>query len=351
MCTLKLSDGTATTNPKDTAEALADFFESVFTKESYGPLPKECYHKYTDVEMDMDTVTVDYGTVVDLLKGLNCNKSMGPDNIHPKLLKFLAEDENFVNALCVLYENCIAQQCMPKDWKSAIVIPLHKKGSVHSANNYRPVSLTCIICKMYEKILREPLIDYVSQYISTKQHGFTKGRSCLSNLLETMDTINDYLAEGNCADIFYFDFSKAFDSVPHHRLLTKLTNYGLPKQLLNIIRDFLTDRSMVIRVGNTLSDVRNVLSGVPQGSVLGPLLFLLFVNDIPDGIINMLKIFADDVKLIANPLEYNFIAADLEALTCWEQLWDLKFNLDKCKVMYSVLGQRQPPQQIFICRY
>ena len=155
-----------------------------------------------------------------------------------------------------------------------------------------------------------------------------------------MDTINDYLAEGNCADIFYFDFSKAFDSVPHYRMLTKLANYGLPKSILNIIHDFLTDRSMRIRVGNTLSDVRNVLSGVPQGSVLGPLLFLLFVNDIPDGIKNMLQIFADDVKLVADPLEYEFVVADLEALTCWEQLWGLRFNLDKCKVMY--LGKDNP---------
>ena len=337
---INCSDGSSTVTPKDTADALADFFESVFTIEPYGPLPRQCYQRYTDVNMDMDSVTVDHSTVIDLLKNLDCGKAMGPDNIHPKLLKYFADDLSFVKAISELFNKCIAQECIPTDWKSAVVIPLHKKGSVHSANNYRPVSLTCIVCKMYEKLLRQPLLEHVSHCINVNQHGFTKGKSCLSNLLETIDTVNDYLSEGNCADILYFDFSKAFDSVPHHRLVTKLANYGIPESMLNIIRDFLTDRTMVIKVGDALSSTRNVSSGVPQGSVLGPLLFLLFINDIPEGIRNMIKIFADDVKLVANPLEYDFVIEDLEALSSWEQLWQLTFNLEKCKVMY--LGSENP---------
>ena len=340
VSSIKGIDGSLSSTPKDSAEALADFFESVFINEPYGPLPKECYHKYTNEIMDMKSVTIDTNTVSSILKGLDCSKAMGPDNIHPKLLKFLADDADFVTAVCILYENCITQQCIPNDWKRATVVPLHKKGSVHSPNNYRPVSLTCVLCKIYEKLLRIPLLEHVSHCITVKQHGFTKGRSCLSNLLETIDTVNDYLAEGNCADIFYFDFSKAFDSVPHHRLVTKLANYGIPKEMLNIIYDFLSERSMVVKVGGELSNARSVLSGVPQGSVIGPLLFLLFINDIPEGIENMLKIFADDVKLVANPLNSDFTVKDLEALTNWEQLWCLNFNEEKCKVMY--LGTENP---------
>ena len=120
---------------------------------------------------------------------------------------------------------------------------MHKKGSVHSPNNYRPVSLTCILCKAYEKLLREYILDGVEQVLSSTQHGFMKGRSCLSNLLESIDAVNDLLAEGGCADILYFDFSKAFDSVPHHRLLVKLRNIGVPEEIIGILEDFLVGRS------------------------------------------------------------------------------------------------------------
>ena len=123
---------------------------------------------------------------------------------------------------------------------------LHKKGSVHSPDNYRPVSLTCILCKAYEKLLKEYILDGVEQVLSSTQHGFMKGRSCLSNLLESIDAVNDLLAEGGCADILYFDFSKAFDTVPHHRLLVKLRNIGVPEEIIGILEDFLVGRSMKV---------------------------------------------------------------------------------------------------------
>ena len=105
------------------------------------------------------------------------------------------------------------------------------------------------MCKTYEKLLREYILDGVEQLLSRKQHGFMKGRSCLSNLLESIDAVNDLLAEGGCADILYFDFSKAFDSVPHHRLLIKLKNFGIPEDIIDIIENFLVVRSMRVKVG------------------------------------------------------------------------------------------------------
>ena len=132
---------------------------------------------------------------------------MGPDNLQPKLLKFLAENSDFVSALTVLLNKCIYQECIPTVWKNAVVIPLHKKGSVHLSENYRPISLTCILCKLFETLLREHILSYVSGVIANKQHGFTMGKSCLSNLLETLDLVNEYLSDGNCVDILYFDFS------------------------------------------------------------------------------------------------------------------------------------------------
>ena len=214
---------------------------------------------------------------------------------------------------------------------------------VHNPNEYRPVSLTCILCKVYEKLVREYILEGIEKAISSKQHGFTRGRSCLSNLLETIDVVNDLLAEGGCADILYFDFSKAFDSVPHHRLLIKLKGFGIPDYILDILEDFLVGRSMRVKVGDVFSTIKFILSGVPQGSVLGPLLFLLFVNDLPEGIRSILKLFADDVKMIVDPNNFSNISLDLELLELWEAQWCLKFNVQKCMVMQ--IGLSNPKNQ------
>ena len=149
-------------------------------------------------------------------------------------------------------------------------------------------------------------------------------------ILETVDTIVDLLEEGHPVDVFYFDFCKAFDSVPHYRLLTKLENYGITGPTLKIIENFLKDRTMRTVVRGNFSSLKKVLSGVPQGSVLGPLLFVLFINDIPGGLDNVSKLFADDLKLICNADRVNCIKSDLRYLEQWEQLWLLKFNASKC---------------------
>ena len=188
-------------------------------------------------------------SVAKILGALDINKAMGPDNVHPKLLRYLSEDSSFVYAVVLLLSACSSEKCIPEIWKTATVVALHKKGSVHNPNAHRPVSLTCIMCKVYEKLIREYILDGIEAVLSDKQHGFMRGRSCLSNLLETMDAVNDLLAEGGCADILYFDFSKTFDSVPHHRLLVKLKNFGIPDDILGIIENFLAGRSMRVKVG------------------------------------------------------------------------------------------------------
>ena len=127
-----------------------------------------------------------------------------------------------------------------------------------------------------------------------------KGKSCLSNLLETFDSILEILDEGAPVDLLYFDFSKAFDTVPHFRLLSKLESFGIKGKILDVITDFLTGRTMQVCVEGKWSKIKNVLSGVPQGSVLGPLLFILYINDLPDSVKSKIKLFADDLKLISN---------------------------------------------------
>ena len=156
----------------------------------------------------MHELTILPGDVRKILCELDINKAMGSDKIHPKLLKFLSGNDWFLNSLTSLFNACIKNEEIPLIWKTALVVPLHKKGSVHLANNYRPVSLTCILCKIYEKFIRKHILSYVVTLISDKQHGFTTGRSCLSNLLETIDNVFEYLSEGHCADILYLTLLK-----------------------------------------------------------------------------------------------------------------------------------------------
>ena len=334
------TDGSRSKSSEETADILLDFFQSVFKSETFGPLPEKCYESKKVLKKVMDTLTIDSSKVKKLLANLNENKSMGPDNVHPKLLKFLADNTNFVWSLTELLNKCIVDECIPSIWKSAVVVPIHKKGSVHLPENYRPVSLTCVLCKMYENILREHILSYVIDIITDKQHGFVPGKSCLSNLLETLDKANEYMFEGNCVDLLYFDFCKAFDTVSHYRLLVKLEAMGLSSNMLNIIRNFLGDRVMQVKVGDAVSQVKPVMSGVPQGSVLGPLLFLLFINDLPESIKNEIKIFADDVKIVADPDDNLSTQADLIELGKWESVWLLMFNIEKCKVLY--IGKSNP---------
>ena len=169
---------------------------------------------------------------------MNCFKSVGPDSIHPKLLKSLADDFAFVESLTNLFRVCAESGHIPEIWRTANIIALFKNGSKTDPLNYRPVSLSCIISKIYEKIIKSSIIHFIDNKINKHQHGFIKGKSCLTNLLETMDCIIEIIDQGDPVDIFYFDFKKAFDRVPHNRLLYKIECLGIKGKVLDIIRDF-----------------------------------------------------------------------------------------------------------------
>ena len=171
---------------------------------------------------------------------------------------------------------------------------------------------------------------------SKHQHGFTKNRSCLTNLLETIEEWTEAIENGYGLDILFLDYQKAFDTVPHHRLMEKLRWYGLHTSLLSWICEFISKRSMRVLVQGSCSSWNTVMSGVPQGSVLGPLLFLLYVNDIPSLIHCKSKLFADDIKLwqpIKNYGDNSQLQNDLHSLEHWSEKWLLKFNIEKCHKM------------------
>ena len=333
VSSLEKPDGSVTKSNFETAEVLADAFASVFVREPDGPLSYECYNDVDD-QYQIDDIEITVKDVSRELRNIDISKSPGPDGIHPKLLKELGGNVNFVHSVTKLFQTCATTGKIPGQWKTANVISLYKKGSRKNALNYRPVSLTCIICKVYEKLIRRHILSYVAREIHPNQHGFVEGKSCLSNLLESVETIIALLEEGSPVDILYFDFCKAFDSVPHYRLLTKMKNMGISGKTLNIVKDFLYGRTFQTFVDGTLSSHRNVISGVPQGSVLGPLLFVIFINDLPNSINAISKLFADDLKVIVDANDTKNTSDMLESLEDWENIWLLRFNPAKCKVMH-----------------
>ena len=336
---LRKADGSETVDAEDTADELSSFFGSVFCEETFGPMEEDCYKSHFGCIID--DMNIDIDDVKKELLSININKSQGPDGIHPKLLRASAGNQEFVNAVFRLFSACVSTRKMPTDWKEANVVALHKKGPRNLSENHRPVSLTCILGKVYEKFVRKHILDHIGNSIAPEQHGFVGGRSCTSNLLESLDAMIDMIDEGIPVDLLFFDFRKAFDTVPHGKLLVKLENFGIKGGTLEIIHDFLTGRRMRVGVGDSFSKFIDILSGVPQGSVLGPILFLIFINDLPEFIKSLILMFADDLKLIANASRFDIVDADLKALERWQEKWQLRFNPVKCKVLH-ICGNDNP---------
>ena len=177
------------------------------------------------------------------------------------------------------------------------------------------------------------------------QHGFRKGKSCITQLLEVMDDFSNYIDNGQDFDVIYLDFKKAFDSVPHERLLIKIRSYGIDGDLYSWIKEFLSNRMQYVKVGDQYSDTRKVTSGIPQGSILGPISFLIFINDLPDYIKSISTIFADDTKAYNSCDKSDQLQEDLIALNDWSIKWQLFFNCTKCKCLH--IGSKNPQRDYY----
>ncbi|BHF66871.1 hypothetical protein SprV_0200989400 [Sparganum proliferum] len=305
---------------------------SIFTKESTF-LPPDC-----DIVNGPTIEHVSFAEAIvrkELLK-LNESKSPGPDDIPPKLLKELAGELS--KSLSMLFQASFEAGYLPADWKSARITPIHKGGSKVLANNYRPISLTSICCKIMEKIIKREIMHFLEEHnlLCDAQHGFRRGRSCVTNLLYCLDRWTRAVDGGNAVHAVYVDFKKAFDSVTHQRLLYKLSRTGIRGNLLRWIQSLLIGRSQIVHVGDRQSAEVAVESGVPQGSVLGPTLFIIYVNDCVSELNCDVAMFADDVKLwsvIRTEFDEERLQADLTRLEKWSQDWLLPFNVTKCNVL------------------
>ena len=282
-----------------------------------------------------------------LLQEINSNKASGPDGIHGKILKNCAV--SLAYPLSLIFGVAYNSGCIPREWKVAHVVPVHKKGSKEDVENFRPISLTCLIMKIFEKILKEELLIRMQHLLDKRQHGFLRNNSCTTNMIEFSDSL--VLSINDChsmsTDVVYFDFSKAFDSVNHDLLLHKLKlYYGIDGRFLKFIMNYLGGRDQCVVLGNTKSDTLPVLSGVPQGSILGPILFVLFINDLPSGLNpgTSIALYADDTKIwrpIRSQSDHEILQRDISYLNQWASDNKMHFHSLKCKVL-SVHNKPSP---------
>ena len=289
--------GNVVTEPEKMAEQFNTYFSTVFNSEAETDGVTADDPICSRVTKLLENAEITGDDIRRKLQRLRCDKATGADNIPARLLCEVKSEIEL--PLTVIFNKSLKESIVPTDWKLADVAPIHKKGKRSLAENYRPISLTSQICKMFESILKDKLVQHLEeqQLIRETQHGFRNGKSCLTNLLVTLDKITRELDEGNPIDLVYLDFAKAFDKVPHRRLMAKIWGYGIRGEVWRWIDSWLTGRKQRVCVAGGRSGWRLVTSGVPQGSVLGPLLFLMFINDIDCGLASEVQKFADNTKI------------------------------------------------------
>ena len=312
-------------------------FQSVFTRES----DAEIHFKGTSPFTPMGEITVDPNGVLKLLNNLKIHKASGPDVLSARVLKECSSE--ITPILALIYNESLAQGTVPDDWRQANVAPIFKKREKYDAANYRPVSLTCICCKTLEHIIASNINKHLAfeSILADCQHGFRSQRSCETQLVQFFHDLVSNLDRAmnrnhRQTDVIKMDFAKAFDKVPHRRLLYKLDYYGIRGSTHKWITSWLSERFQKVVLDGQASDPVPVLSGVPQRSVLGPVLFLIFVDDLPENIRSSVRLFADDCvfyRNIESPMDCQILQDDLNSLAQWETDWKMKFNVAKCHSM------------------
>ena len=271
-----------------------------------------------------------------LLKNITPNKASGPDNISCRILKEVAD--SLSPYLQLVFSKSLKEGNVPNDWLVANISALFKKGDKSQPVNYRPVSLTSVPCKIMEHVIFKHIMDHLDMHdiLVDFQHGFRSKRSCESQLVITTEDIARNVDNNQQVDMLILDFSKAFDTVPHQRLLKKLKAYGIRGNILAWIESWLTQREQCVTIEGAKSRSAPVTSGVPQGTVLGPLMFLLYINDIGNNIISKIRLFADDSLLylaISSLDDCKLLQKDLDRMVLWTKQWQMIFNPLKCYVL------------------
>ena len=316
---------------KEQSELFNDFFFAQFSSPSSYEI---------DIDFSGDSrfdIMFDSSLVHKLLRNINSNKAQGPDGIHGKILKNCAG--SLAYPLSIIFKMSYNCGYIPNEWKLANVVPVFKKGKKSDVENYRPISLTCLVMKIFERIIKEELLRHTGQYLDQRQHGFLANKSCTTNMVHFCDNLAISLNNDKRTDVVYFDFAKAFDCVNHDILLHKLKHrYKVDGALLKFICNYLQGRKQCVVLSNQKSSIKPVNSGVPQGSILGPLLFVLFINDLPEGLSDDtgLALYADDTKIwrvIECEQDHLTLDNDIAYLNSWAIENKMRFHPKKCKVL------------------
>ena len=304
------------------AEVLKEYFSSVFTTEVISSLPVP-FTKFDGSKSEhIGQLFVTPEMIAKKIKKMKDNKSPGVDWIPPKLLKEIVEQISTPLAKC--FNFLLEKGILPSEWKEANITPLFKKGSRNKPDNYRPVSLTSVVCKLLETLIRDHTVEFLvkRKLFNTSQHGFLKARSCLTNLLCFLEEITKWVDDGSPVDVVYLDFQKAFDKVPHQIVLLKLKARGIGNYVINWIEEWLTHRRQIIIVDGEISNWKSVLRGVPQRSILCPILFLIYINDLEDDISSKVLELSDDTKVfrkVTNDTDKQPLQDDLDTFVKWSE--------------------------------
>ena len=327
-------------NSQRKSQLFNEFFCAQFTETSMYNEPINLNRNHVN-DFNHEIFHVD--EIMAILKNIDTSKSTGPDNIDGIVLKKC--HRSLAYPLSIIYTKVYNSGDIPSEWKMANVVPIHKKGDKCNIENYRPISLTSLVMKVFEKLVRERLYKVCLGNVTPKQHGFMPMKSCTSQLLEFNCNLALTLNRHSQADIVFFDFQKAFDSVSHDVIINKVKNqFNINGKMLRFLSNYLEGRQQRVALDGVFSNWATVRSGVPQGSILGPFLFVLFINDIVEVIRDgtQILLYADDLKIWKIiESEKDSIQPDIDNLLRWATLNKMKFHPDKCKLLRCTLKQNK----------
>ena len=345
---LNSTDGTAVVDDKEKATLFNNYFASVGVVDNNDMPVCNCV---LNCDKTIDTIEFTRANVEAALSKLKNNLSSGPDGLPPVMFKRLKHC--LAGPLALVFTQLLSVAFVPDIWKKAVITPVFKKGVAGNVCNYRPISLTCVPSKIMERIIAQQIYNHLSRnnILHHAQHGFCKGRSTCTNLLESFNDWTISIQYKHSVTIAYVDFSKAFDTVSHKKLFARLDSYGIRGNLLQWLCQFFSERTHQTRVGSSLSPTAELISGVVQGSGIGPLMFLIFINELAEILDRAgvkVKLFADDVKVyvqIIGSHDSNKLQCALDLLTSWAETWQLTISVDKCCILN--IGRAKPPVMDF----
>ena len=330
----------------DKATLLNNYFHSVFTNDN--SQTPTVHQRSSSIRMhDFDILPND---ILAVTKDMKDKITRTPDNIPSYFIKRIISA--IIQPLTFMFNQFLRLHFVPFQWKISHVIPIYKKGNKSLPNNHRPIALTSSFSRMFESIIHKKIMSHLIQnsLISPAQFGFVPGKSSCSQLLATVNEWFQALSSNPAVNVIYTDIAKAFDSVSHKKLILVIESYGISLDTIGWLKEFLTNRQQKVCIGTSFSPSLPVLSGVPQGSVIGPLLFLLFFDDITKCVPHILgssgvKLFADDTKL------YSSNAGDLQLymdeMVSWLKDRQLNIAPNKCFSLHISKSRSKAPPPTF----